>query len=213
MKLFSAGIYASQKSKFFNQGNHPNHHGRVNLFWRPWGKIFLFGSCTLHLILFVWSNTTFTTVCAQNEIVKKNKQLELKSTHQIRVICRSFNMFMSAAESEGCAADVWAAVQSLHLMSMLMKFTYICAAAQLSHASGAVTLRCSGGRESVLRDDSALFHFSDGTSDTSAGAYRMLIGGKASKSKRRTESRQRCILGRPVSVGGWGHYAAPLSER
>lgn len=61
------------------------------------------------------------------------------------------------------------------------------AVAQLSHASGAVWLSCSGGRESVSqRWCQFLFQFSDSTSDTSAGAYRMLSGGEAWKSTKRT---------------------------
>lgn len=75
-----------------------------------------------------------------------------------------------------------------------------------------VTLSCSG--ESVSQRRSwFLFHFSDGTTDTSVGVYRMLCGGEAAKSKKRTKSSEQRALGQTASVGGLGHYAAPLGER
>lgn len=75
-----------------------------------------------------------------------------------------------------------------------------------------VTLSCSG--ESVSQRRSwFLFHFSDGTTDTSVGVYRMLCGGEAAKSKKRTKSSEQHALGQTASVGGLGHYAAPLGER
>lgn len=119
-------------------------------------------------------------------------------------------IWFSAAQMKGFAAGVWAFFD-FECLLMLHTVNY---SAQLSHANGAVTLACSRGRESVSqRWCWSLFHFSDGTSDTSAGAYRMLSCGEVSKSKKRTKSNEPCASGPTGSVGGWGHYAAPLGEK
>lgn len=85
--------------------------------------------------------------------------------------------------------------------------------AQVSHANGAVILSCSGGRESFSKMMLISVSLLTWYLRHSAGAYRMFSSGEASKAKKRTKSSEWCALGQTTSVGGCGHYAAPLGER
>lgn len=82
---------------------------------------------------------------------------------------------------------------------------------QTCHAHAQLHSRAAG--KVFLRDEADFCFTSQMVRQTLVGVYRMLCGGEAAKSKKRTKSSEQHALGQTASVGGLGHYAAPLGER